>query len=672
MDAFRAALRAAMQLMEGEQQPGRADLDADTPAESVSFRGNEEQVSESLINEKDVIASLLKATSAHKTPIRSRGRQPARVSAAAVAAQPEEQQPIQQVQVDQDNTAMDAEPDPEEQEQLAEEQGEEESVQGSDAPRPGMAHIKREYVLPKLPYNPFTDKKTRGQNKHRPAPMRETVKLCLAMMRTGECGFGDKCKYVHDKEEYLKSKLPDIEGQCPFWRRQGGHCNYGLTCRFSSSHTPMTEEEIAREKVRDDLQEEETNTFNNKMRVTLRKFKYPFPRSETYLKELAKADQDPAVRAAMEEKFVGAIADKERRQIDWQDKLYLAPLTTVGNLPFRRLCKRLGADITCGEMAMARNLLEGQKSEWALLRRHESEDVFGVQICGHHPRLVTKCVELLNNETDVDFIDLNCGCPIDLVFKQGAGSALLGKKRRFGDIVRGMNMVSDIPITIKIRGGVSDNNWTSHTMMPHFKEWGASLVTIHGRSRQQRYSRSADWGYIRKCVEAAHGLPVIGNGDILSFEEAVAHQEATGVAGLMLARGALIKPWLFTEIKEKRHWDISATERFEYIKEFADYGLQHWGSDTQGVEVTRRFLLEWLSFTCRYIPVGILERVPQRINERPPRFVGRNDLETLLSSYNSEDWVKISEMVLGPPPPGYNFIPKHKASSYDSTEQGEG
>merc|ERR1719183_2627117 len=132
----------------------------------------------------------------------------------------------------------------------------------------------------------------------------------------------------------------------------------------------------------------------------------------------------------------------------------------------------------------------------------------------------------------------------------------------------------------------------------------------------------------------------------------------------MIARGALIKPWIFTEIKERRHWDISATERFDMLKDFVRYGLQHWGSDERGVETTRRFLLEFLSFTHRYIPVGILETVPVRINQKPPMFVGRSDLETLLASRNSDDWVKISNMLLGPPPEGYRFVPKHRASSY--------
>lgn len=93
-------------------------------------------------------------------------------------------------------------------------------------------------------------------------------------------------------------------------------------------------------------------------------------------------------------------------------------------------------------------------------------------------------------------------------------------------------------------------------------------------------------------------------------------------------------------------------------------GLLHWGSDNRGVETTRRFLLEWLSFLHRYIPLGVLERVPQQINEQPPYYVGRDDLETLMASPNCNSWVKISEMLLGPIPDNFQFLPKHKANSY--------
>ena len=210
-------------------------------------------------------------------------------------------------------------------------------------------------------------------------------------------------------------------------------------------------------------------------------------------------------------------------------------------------------------------------------------------------------------------------------------------------------------------------------------------IMIHGRSRLQRYSKLADWSYILSAARSQDPslpyIPIIGNGDVFSWEDWKEHEEMISncesddidkegiklVNCPMIGRGALIKPWLPSELKEKRHIDISASERLDIVKKYVDYGLEHWGSDQQGVNITRRFLLEWMSYLCRYVPVGIIEhsRLPQKINQRPPRYYGRDDLETLLSSPDCKDWIKISEMFLGPVKDDFVFTPKHKSNSYD-------
>ena len=131
-------------------------------------------------------------------------------------------------------------------------------------------------------------------------------------------------------------------------------------------------------------------------------------------------------------------------------------------------------------------------------------------------------------------------------------------------------------------------------------------------------------------------------------------------------RGALIKPWIFEEIKAKQHIDMTASQRLDLMRSFCYYGLDHWGSDKQGINTTRRYFCEWQSFLCRYIPVGLLEVLPQRINEKPPPFQGRNEMETLLASGDARDWVRLSEMWLGKAPEGWKFIPKHRANAYEN------
>ncbi|XP_074558849.1 tRNA-dihydrouridine(47) synthase [NAD(P)(+)]-like [Curcuma longa] len=363
---------------------------------------------------------------------------------------------------------------------------------------------------------------------------------------------------------------------------------------------------------------------------------------------------------------------RERKLIDFRGKLYLAPLTTVGNLPFRRICKGLGADITCGEMAMCTNLLQGQASEWALLRRHLSEDTFGVQICGAYPDTVARTIELIDRECTVDFFDINMGCPIDIVVNKGAGSALIMKPMRMKSIIQAAASTVLTPLTVKVRTGYFEGRNRIDSLVSDIGKWGACALTIHGRSRQQRYSKLADWDYIYECArKAPDDMQILGNGDIFSYTDWIKHtSDCPALASGMIGRAALIKPWIFTEIKEQRHWDITSGERFNILKDFVQFGLQHWGSDAKGVETTRHFLLEWLSYTCRYVPVGLLEIIPQRINWRPPSYCGRDDLETLMASDSAADWIRITEMLLGKVPEGFSFAPKHKSNAYDCAENG--
>lgn len=195
----------------------------------------------------------------------------------------------------------------------------------------------------------------------------------------------------------------------------------------------------------------------------------------------------------------------EKRRLNWHHHpLYLAPLTTVGNLPFRRLCTTYGADITCGEMGLASSYLDGVKSEWSLPRRWEGEKTFGVQLCGSKPELLVPTAEVMAREfgAGLDFVDINCGCPIDLVFKQGAGSALLDHPRKLGRIVRGMDAaLGEVPVTVKLRTGITEKRTSHARILPRVQtEWGAAAVTMHGRSRKQRYSKRADWDYIKECA----------------------------------------------------------------------------------------------------------------------------------------------------------------------------
>lgn len=511
-------------------------------------------------------------------------------------------------------------------------------------------------------------KKLRGQNHSRPhhRPQPQSAKLCFRhLAKEGSCPHGEQCRYSHDLQAFLSSKPADLGDKCPLVEAHGG-CRYGAVCRFAEAHpggataAPHSVDGISGTPG-------ECNVLSKELQQALRKRQFDFGSSTKILEEISGgAAVNGVTNGQTLNECIDDVGPEEPKKVDFRGKLYLAPLTTVGNLPFRRVCKEFGADITCGEMAMAANLLQGQPSEWALLKRHSSEDLFGVQLCGAHPDVMTRCAQLLKEKCSVDFVDINMGCPIDFVYKKGAGSGLMGRAKKLSEIVYGMVGALDVPLTVKMRAGMHEGRPIAHQVIAQLIEAPRkpALITVHPRSREQRYTKSADWAYLDRCAQAANPIPVFGSGDVLSWEDAEKRLSETSVSGLMIARGALIKPWIFTEIKEKRHWDISSSERLAILRKYTAYGLDHWGSDTEGVERTRRFLLEWLSFLHRYIPVGLLEVLPQKINERPPPYRGRDDLETLFASPSCADWLKISEMLLGPLPEGFSFLPKHKANAY--------
>lgn len=602
--------------------------------------------------------------------------------------------------------------------------------------------------------------KQSGQNKARDyGSSRDAIGLCSSRKHAPEfspqtCNFGEKCRFSHDLRDYLKQKREDIttfNGICPVWETKG-RCLGGWKCRFVGSHSKEVEREDGRKELvlvedpakiatyaqtsEEDDEVGVTNTLNYQQRMTLSKKQIETPMSHTYLQWLGHHAQNPsdqgrrsggALRnSSSPEPETGngeqaGSAEKTDSRAMFKDtplrpsekrRLYfgvetpiLAPLTTQGNLPYRRLCSSLGATFTYSEMAMSLPLLQGQKSEWALMKAHESDvqpptftakgnivydydqnrDLkFGAQIAANKPWLAVKTTEVLTSllPKGLRVVDLNVGCPIDLVYREGAGSALMDAPYKLEKMLRGMNLVSgETPVTVKIRMGTRDKQPTALKLVDRLvlgspqsrgESCGVAAITLHGRSRQQRYTRSADWEYIGETAalikslnEKADALVdtvgevderdlpnghetskngkvfFLGNGDVFSHEHYYEHFEHAGVDGVMAGRGALIKPWLFEEIQAGQYLDKSSSERLSIIERFCRYGLEAWGSDEIGVGQTRRFLLEWLSFACRYVPIGLLEYLPPNIQDRPPRFRGRDELETLMASDNYLDWIKI-------------------------------
>ena len=183
--------------------------------------------------------------------------------------------------------------------------------------------------------------------------------------------------------------------------------------------------------------------------------------------------------------------------------------------------------------------------------------------------MMARVGELLDSTTQCDFVDINMGCPIDGVCNKGAGASLFkdaeGLARCEKTVRCASRAMRSTPLTIKIRMGYEDDpaKYVAHEVLARARGWGAAAATLHGRTRQQRYSRDADWEYIERCARVAardgDGLPLVGNGDVFGWADYARRMRSGHLATCMIGRGALVKPWVFTEIKERRVWDISAT-----------------------------------------------------------------------------------------------------------------
>ena len=281
-------------------------------------------------------------------------------------------------------------------------------------------------------------------------------------------------------------------------------------------------------------------------------------------------------------------------------KLWLAPLTVGGNLPFRRLCVEFGAEVTVGEMAVVKKLLENRTAEFALLRSHPTEPFFGAQLADKKPETLAEGARIAEAR-GARFVDLNCGCPIDVITRRGLGASLLKKPGRLGRLVEAMRKAVQVPVTVKLRAGWAEGKENVSQLARVCEEAGASAIALHARTRDQRYSRAADWDLIGR-VASERSIPVVGNGDILTHFEAAERMARAGVRSVMLARGALIKPWLFREIREGRSFLPTPEERFSILWRLRDLFFDHFGGEDRGRRRTQRFLQWHLNFLCRYQP----------------------------------------------------------------------
>lgn len=224
----------------------------------------------------------------------------------------------------------------------------------------------------------------------------------------------------------------------------------------------------------------------------------------------------------------------------------LGPMAGVTDLPFRLLCREQGAGLLCMEMISAKGIYYNNKNTESLLQIHPQEIPVSLQLFGSDPKIVSEMAKRIE-ERPFAFLDINMGCPVPKIVKNGEGSALMKNPKLVYELVSAVVKAIEKPVTVKIRKGFDDEHVNAVEIAKIIEEAGAAAVAVHGRTREQYYSGKADWEIIAKVKEAVR-IPVIGNGDVLSGADAVAMREQTGCDGVMIARGAQGNPWIFSEL----------------------------------------------------------------------------------------------------------------------------
>ena len=265
--------------------------------------------------------------------------------------------------------------------------------------------------------------------------------------------------------------------------------------------------------------------------------------------------------------------------------LLLAPMAGFTDRAMRHISHRYGAELTVSEMISAKALLFSDTKTLALSKIECDDGPTLLQIFGKEPETIARGIEKLSftfRESKPLGIDINMGCPVPKVFKNGEGSALMREPELIEKIVRAAREVSDLPISVKLRLGIDDEHKNVLECALRAEAGGAAFVAIHGRTRTQMYSGVADWETI-KNVKSALQIPVIANGDVTSGESAVAILDATGADGLMVGRAAIGNPFLFSEIlcvlKGETYTPPSLFERCEVAKEELSIAISDKGED---------------------------------------------------------------------------------------------
>lgn len=277
--------------------------------------------------------------------------------------------------------------------------------------------------------------------------------------------------------------------------------------------------------------------------------------------------------------------------------VFLAPMAGVTDIVFRGLCKEMGCAMVYTEMVSSRALYHGNEKTEELMKISEKEQPVACQMFGNEPEIMAYAAEkYFNPREDICIIDINMGCPAPKVTKNDDGSALLKNPKLAYEIVKAVKKVANKPVTVKIRTGFHNDQIVAPEFAKVLEDAGVDAIAIHGRTREQMYTGEANWDIIRQVKESV-SVPVIGNGDVFTADDALRVKEISNVDGIMVARGSIGNPWLFKQIEQKLRGEEvhipTAAERIDMCIRHHELSIEHKG-EAIGIREMRRHITGYL------------------------------------------------------------------------------